>query len=154
MRIHTLTALLLSTAVFGMTTHATSTTVYKSVGKHGEVRYSQMQPKDTKNFQAFEIRSDGRTFDAGQLAQQTESTPNINPEAQRIADLEQQNKALKNQELANRCQSLRTNFANLTIGGRIFEINAQGEKVYLNDQEISSRRQRHQQMIDQYCKGI
>lgn len=154
MKIHTLTALLLSTTVFSMTTHATSTTVYKSVGKHGEVRYSQMQPQDTKNFQAFEMRSDGRTSDVGQLAQQTESTPDTNPEAKRIADLEQQNKTLKTQELANRCQSLRTNFANLTIGGRIFEINAQGEKVYLNDQEISSRRQRHQQMIDQYCQGI
>ncbi|MDO5050912.1 hypothetical protein [Moraxella equi] len=154
MKIHTLTALLFSTAVFGMTAHAASTTVYKSVGKHGEVRYSQMQPKDTQNFQILEMRSDGRTADAGQLAQQAESTPNLTPEAQRIADLEQQNKALQNQELANRCQSLRANFANLTIGGRIFETNAQGEKVYLNDQEVSSKRQQHQQMIDQYCKGI
>ncbi|STZ09255.1 Uncharacterised protein [Moraxella caprae] len=154
MKIHTLTALL-SIVAFGITANANTTKIYKSVGKHGEVRYSQMQPKDTQNFQILEMRSDGRTADAGQLAQQPATpAPAPTPEAQRIADLEQQNKALQNQELANRCQSLRANFANLTIGGRIFETNANGERVYLNDQEISSKRQQHQQLIDQYCQGV
>lgn len=152
MKFHILTSLLI-TATFSMTAHAATTTVYKSVGKHGEVRYSQMQPKDTTNFEVLEIRSDGRTNNAGQMAQLPE-TNSMTPEAQRIADLEKQNQALQNQELANRCQSLRANFANLTVGGRLFETNAQGERVYLNDQEISSRRQRHQQMLDQYCKGV
>lgn len=152
MKFHILTSLLIAT-VFSMTTHAATTTVYKSVGKHGEVRYSQMQPKDTTNFEVLEIRSDGRTNNAGQMAQLPETT-SMTPEAQRIADLEKQNQSLQNQELANRCQSIRSNFANLTVGGRLFETNAQGERVYLNDQEISSRRQRHQQMLDQYCKGV
>lgn len=152
MKFHTLTPLLLA-AFLGMTANAATTTLYKSVGKYGEVRYTQMQPKGTDNFQVLELRGDGRTTDAGQMSQLPETAP-ASPEAQRIADLEKQNKALQNQELANRCQSLRANFANLTIGGRIFETNAQGEKVYLNDQEISSRRQRHQQMIDQYCQGV
>lgn len=140
-------------AGIGMTAVAATTTVYQSIGKHGEVRYSQMQPDDTKNFQVLQMRSDGRTADAGAMAQQPEQAAAPTPEAQKIADLEKQNKDLQNQELASRCQSLRSNFANLSIGGRIYETNAQGEKVYLNDQEISSRRQRHEQMINQYCSG-
>lgn len=149
-------ATLLTSIAFGMSANAISTTVYKSTGKHGEVRYSQMQPKDTQNFQTLEMRSDGRTADAGRMAQSPSSDQNAppNPEAQENADLKKENEALKNQELASRCQSLRANFANLAIGGRIYETNAQGEKVYLNDQEISSRRQRHQEMISQYCNGV
>lgn len=144
---------LLVTGTLLTTAHANTTTVYKSVGKHGETRYSQMQPKDTQNFEVLQMRSDGRTADAGRMAQLPEqaATPPANPEADA---LKKENETLKNQELANRCQSLRSNFANLSIGGRIFETNAQGEKVYLNDQEISSRRQQHQQMINQYCSGV
>ncbi|MDO4450051.1 MAG: DUF4124 domain-containing protein [Moraxella sp.] len=153
MKFQTLTALVIATAA--MTAHAASTTVYKSVGKHGEVRYSQMQPKDTSNFQVLEMRSDGRTTDLGQMgAPAAEQAPTPSPEAQENANLKKENEALKQQELASRCQSLRSNLANLSIGGRIFETNAQGEKVYLNDQEISSRRQRHEQMISQYCSGV
>lgn len=151
MKISHLTALLL-TGTLLTTAHANTTTVYKSVGKHGETRYSQIQPKDTQNFEVLQMRSDGRTADAGRMAQLPEqaATP-ANPETEA---LKKENETLKNQELANRCQSLRANFANLSIGGRIFETNAQGEKVYLNDQEISSRRQQHQQMLNQYCSGV
>ncbi|MBE9578108.1 MULTISPECIES: hypothetical protein [Moraxella] len=153
MKLHTLTALLLSVVTFGITANA-NTTIYESIGKHGEVVYSQMQPKNTTNFKVHSMRNDGRVADAGQLSEQTQQQAAPSPEAQRIADLEQQNQALQNQELANRCQSLRANFANLTIGGRIFETNANGERVYLNDQEISSKRQQHQQLINQYCQGV
>lgn len=151
MKISHLTALLL-TGTLLTTAHANTTTVYKSVGKHGETRYSQIQPKDTQNFEVLQMRSDGRTADAGRMAQLPEQTATpANPETEA---LKKENETLKNQELANRCQSLRSNFANLSIGGRIFETNAQGEKVYLNDQEISSRRQQHQQMLNQYCSGV
>lgn len=151
MKISNLALLLLTSTVIAAA-HANTTTVYKSVGKHGETRYSQMQPKNTQNFEVLQMRSDGRTADAGRMAQLPEQpTPPANPEADA---LKKENEALKNQELTARCQSLRSNFANLSIGGRIYETNAQGEKVYLNDQEISSRRQQHQQMINQYCSGV
>lgn len=152
MKFYALTALLMAGTLFSA--HAATVTVYKSVGKHGEVRFTQMQPTDTKNFTVLQLRSDGRITDEGKATQTPAETANTNPDAQRAAELEKQLKEQQNQERARACQNLRTNLANLAIGGRVFETNAQGERVYLNDQEINSRRQRHQEMIDQHCQGV
>lgn len=161
MKLHTLTALLLSVATLGSYAHANSIDVYHIISQS---KYTQLPPKgmvcthinikDNKDCKIIPMRHDGRVADTGYIPEQTQQQAVPSPEAQRIAELEQQNQALQNQELANRCQSLRTNFANLTIGGRIYETNANGERVYLNDQEISSKRQQHQQLINQYCQGI
>lgn len=136
-------------------THANSatTTIYKSVGKNGEVRYTQLQPTNNTKFEVIEMRSDGRTANAGQMAQlPTEQTPAPISEAQRIAELEKQVKEQQAQEMTRHCQNLRSNLANLSTGGRIYETNASGERVYLNDQEISSKKQRTLDAINKHCK--
>ena len=46
--------------------------VYKSIGAHGEVKYSQHAPQNGKNIEVIEFRSDGRQSNAGQLAGKTE----------------------------------------------------------------------------------
>ena len=162
MKFHTLTVLLLSIATLGSYAHANSVDVYHIISQS---RYMQLPPKDMvcthvdikdgKDCKIISMRQDGRVADTGHIPEQAQQQQQMpSPETQRIAELEQQNQALQNQELASRCQSLRANFANLTFGGRIYETNANGERVYLNDQEISSRRQQHEQMINQYCQGL
>lgn len=141
-------------ALFSIANGAT-TTIYKSVGKKGEVLYSQIQPKGGK-YETLEMRSDGRTADAGQQAQIPDATAATAPsaaESQRIAELEKQVKEQQANEMARHCQNMRANLANLSTGGRVYETNAQGERVYLNDQEISSRRQRTLDAINQSCNG-
>lgn len=132
-----------------------STTVYKSVGKNGEVRFSQMQPNDTKNFEVIQIRSDGRQASAGQMAQIPDATaaPAPSAEAQRLAEMEKQLAEQKATALARDCQAMRANLANLSTGGRTYETNAQGERVYLNDQEVSARRQQTMDAINKNCNG-
>lgn len=126
-------------------------TVYKSIGAHGEVKYSQLPPKNAQNVEAIEFRSDGRVNTPG-----TQAAPPVDPataQQNQVNQLSRQVQELQERENAQRCQTLRNNLANLNIGGRIYEMDASGNRVYLNDQEINSRRTRIQQAISQYCSG-
>jgi len=128
--------------------------VYKSIGAYGEVKYSQHKPQDGKNVEMIEFRSDGRQNNAGQMAGKTNANQNNNTETaeeQRIAQLEARLKEQDAQENAQRCQSLRNNLTNLNVGGRIYEMDADGNREYLDGREIELKRERVQQAIDQYC---
>lgn len=134
------------------TSHALQ--VYKSIGAHGEVKYSQYQPQNGKNVELIEFRSDGRQTDAGKLAGKTDAnqnTPTQDPEEQRVAQLEARIKEQEANTNAQRCQSLRNNLTNLNVGGRIYEMDAKGKRQYLDSREIEVKRERVQQAISQYC---
>ena len=154
---------LVSKILFGLTTtgvlllsmnasHAIQ--VYKSVGAHGEVKYSQHAPQNGKNVEMIEFRSDGRQTDTGQMAGKTNTSPDNTPkdaEAQRVEQLEARIKEQDANANAQRCQSLRNNLTNLNVGGRIYEMDASGKREYLDSREIELKRERVQQAIGQYC---
>ena len=73
-------------------------------------------------------------------------------EQQRIAELETQNKLQQQQQDQERCKSLQNNLANLNVGGRVFEMDANGERKYLDSREIELRRDKVAQALKQYCK--
>ncbi len=128
--------------------------VYKSIGAHGEVKYSQHQPRDNKNFDLIEFRSDGRQNNAGQMAGRTQANqnePTQSAEDQRVAQLEARIKDQEAQANAQRCQSLRNNLTNLNVGGRIYEMDASGKRQYLDSREIELKSERVQKAISQYC---
>ena len=129
--------------------------VYKSIGAHGEVKYSQYAPQNGRNIQVIEFRSDGRQTNAGQLAGKTEANQSApqSAEEQRVAQLEARIKEQEAQANAERCQSLRNNLTNLNVGGRIYEMDANGKRPYLDGREIELKRERVQQAITQYCNG-
>jgi len=130
--------------------------VYKSIGTHGEVKYSQHAPQEGRNIEVIEFRSDGRQNNAGQLAGKTEANQNIptqSAEEQRVAQLEARIKDQEAQANAQRCQSLRNNLTNLNVGGRIYEMDSDGKREYLDGREIELKRERVQQAITQYCNG-
>lgn len=130
--------------------------VYKSIGAHGEVKYSQHAPQNARNLEVIEFRSDGRQNNTGQMAGKTDPNQNTgvqNPEDQRVAELEARIKDQEAQANAQRCQSLRNNLTNLNVGGRIYEMDANGKRQYLDGREIELKRERVQQAIGQYCKG-
>lgn len=130
--------------------------VYKSIGAYGEVKYSQHPPQNGKSIEVIEFRSDGRQNNAGQLAgktnnEQSNSAPDA--EQQRVAQLEARIQEQEAQANAQRCQSLRSNLTNLNVGGRIYEMDTNGERRYLDGREIELKRERVQQAINQYCTG-
>ena len=134
---------------------ANAVTIYKSIGEYGEVKYSQLPPQNATNVTVMELRSDGRTVDPGQMAGKTDANAPDAPSEleQRNAALEAQLKEKEEQELAQRCQNLRNNLTNLSVGGRIYEMDEQGNRKYLDSREIEQRRETVQQAIKQYCSG-
>ncbi|MGP5069088.1 DUF4124 domain-containing protein [Psychrobacter faecalis] len=138
-RVNTATKLLLSISTACMlmlpinASHAIQ--VYKSIGAHGEVKYSQHAPQ-----------SDGRQSNAGQLAGKTEANQAApqSAEEQRVAQLEARIKEQEAQANAQRCQSLRNNLTNLNVGGRIYEMDTNGKRQYLDGREIELKRERVQ----------
>lgn len=147
--------LLTAALLLGTTSASQAVQVYKSVGAYGEVKYSQYPPQNSKNYEVIEFRSDGRQNDSGQMAGKTNSNQTVapDPEAQRIAELEARIKEQDANANAQRCQSLRNNLTNLNVGGRIYEMDDNGNRRYLDGREIELKRERVQQAINQYCTG-
>jgi len=157
-KINNAAKLLISTACMLMMSMNASQAiqVYKSIGAHGEVKYSQHAPQNGKNVELIEFRSDGRQNNAGQMAGKTEANQGSNTqsaEEQRVAQLEARIKEQDAQANAQRCQSLRNNLTNLNVGGRIYEMDANGKRQYLDGREIELKRERVQQAITQYCNN-
>lgn len=157
-KIYTAAKLLMSTACMLMLSMNASQAiqVYKSIGAHGEVKYSQHAPQVGKNIELIEFRSDGRQNNAGQMAGKTDPSQSSNAqtaEEQRVAALEARIKEQEAQANAQRCQSLRNNLTNLNVGGRIYEMDTNGKRQYLDGREIELKRERVQQAITQYCSS-
>lgn len=134
----------------GTTALASTYTVYQSVGANGEIRYTQTAPKDAKNVEIIQLRSDGRQNTPGEMAPPPVNS-NETTQSNQAAELERRLKEMEERDTAQRCRSLRNNLANFKIGGKIYEMDAQGNRTYLNSQEIEARRDRTQQMISQFC---
>lgn len=130
-------------------------TYYKSVGSHGEIKYTQFPPAKGK-FEMIELRSDGRRVDTGQMANNADQNAQGNaPTAQDQEKQAMQKRIdeLEKQDNIRRCQSLRNNLANLNSGGRIYEQGENGSKQFLDDKAIEQRRSKIQQALNQYCSG-
>lgn len=163
MKLINLTTLVLIGALLVTTAHARTTNVYhiKSQSKFMQtnpkgVLCTPIEVQDNNDCKIMPMRDDGRMSDAGQMATLPERTTTAPvPASSAEQRAEEAEKALKEQQakiLAERCQTMRTNLAAYGAGGRIYETNANGERVYLNDQEISSKRQRTIDAIEKECK--
>lgn len=150
---HTLCLSLAGFSFFALNAQANTINVCKTTGSHGEVKYSQVVSGElgtTCTGELIGFRSDGRQNTPGEMA-----APSIDPaqaaEQSRAAQLEQQIKEMEARETAQRCQTLRNSLANLNMGGRVYEMDADNNRTYLNAQEIDTRRKRTQQTIAQFC---
>lgn len=141
------------TLMAGFGTHAVANTytVYKSTGADGVVKYSQSAPKDSRNVEVLQLRSDGRQNTPGDFAPPPVNS-NETSQSNQAAELERRLKEMDERENAQRCRNLRNNLANLNIGGKLYEMDDKGNRTYLNSQEINVRRETAQRMIEQYCQ--
>lgn len=150
-------ALLGACAIVSATSHANTVNVCVTKGAKGETKYSQVitavDPNSMCSGEVIGFRADGRQNTPGEMA----AAP-IDPNAAgntadqtRAAQLEQQIKEMEARENAQRCQTLKNSLANLNMGGRVYEVDANGNRNYLNAQEVETRRTRTQQTIAQFC---
>lgn len=128
-------------------------TYYKSVGPHGEVRYSQLRPRNTSDFEMVTMRSDGRVDDEGKLSGQTNNGAVPAPKSpveQQLQVMEERIKRQEQESQTRQCQNLRRNLTQLNIPGPVYEM-VDGKKVYLNESQIGQKRETIKQALSQYC---
>lgn len=161
----TITASLLltcSTAIAGK--------VYKWVDKNGKTHFSQTPPHA-------EVREYDVRFAAVKPAplkeqdhaakpkddKKAESEKKERPKTpqERLAEIEKaraeqakvaMEKAKVRDERIKKCQKAQANMRNVTQGGRIYEVQKNGEREYWDDQKRNDRKEEAQKMIDKYCE--
>ncbi len=134
-------------------------TIYKSIGKYGEVKYSQFSPETHTKAEVIQMRSDGRPSQPGLFAPATtdpngvnlnlasniptRNNPNNTPTTSKPSD--------PNSATPSQCQKLRDNLSNLQAGGKIYESKADAVRRYLNPVEVAVKIESTQKLLAQYC---
>lgn len=155
-------SMLATVFLLGATAGEAGVKIYKWTEANGTPHYSQNPPTNgvnLKKVQEIELRDGGRVASAGQMAGKTSADPttaadaNMTPEQKRIKELEAQNKAQADQQNKERCKSLQNNLQNLNAGGRVYEMDNNGERKYLDNREMELRKQKVAEAVQQYCQS-
>lgn len=137
----------------------------KWVDENGKVHYSDQPPP--ANVKAKTLRSTPDTppfLTSASGGAASSAPPAVKTIAEREAELKKEQKAkkdaadmaaqeqaLKEEKKAN-CKASRQNLRTLQEGMRIVEINANGERSYISDEQRQQRIATAQQDISSYCK--
>lgn len=136
--------------------------IYKWRDAKGVMNYSDTPPpadkQTTQQIKATKVtndypltRSDAyqETAAAGKRSQ--EDRPAMEP-APSVSDaLQAQARAMEARVKAQNCAAARSNYRNYTVGGRMQNVNENGEREYLTDEQIREGQMRAQQDIDENC---
>lgn len=138
------------------------TTIYKSIGKFGEIKYSQFAPETNIKVEVIQMRSDGRPSQPGLLAP-VATEPNrvsSNPGSDSTSNSPINNTAnnatatkpsAPNTATPSQCQKLKNNLSNLQAGGEIYESKSDGVRHYLDPSQVAVKIESTQKLLAQYC---
>ncbi|MGD8938092.1 MAG: DUF4124 domain-containing protein [Gammaproteobacteria bacterium] len=129
--------------------------IYKWVDKEGNVHYSQ-DPQHLSD-QPMNIKVPKSSSSQETASSKEESPTAAEPQTGDAGQTEEQ-KALeeaaarKQQEAGKKnCQTAMKRFATITAGGRIYEVDEQGERVYWDDNTRQAKLAEAQQDVDKWC---
>lgn len=127
--------------------------VYKWIDANGKVHFSQTPPD--KSAEKVEIRDDRLEVD------EENNHSGIEKEKEYLEYLKQErldraeNKAKENQKkekLEERCKKKLANYQDLNAGGRYYELDAQGERIFLSNDQFDKTKKELKKFLDNYCK--
>ncbi len=127
--------------------------LYKWTSPNGEVHYSDQPPPKQKELEVTKLRSSSRPAPPPAVIDNATEKQQIQAEQQQQAAAE--HKAIEEERArinAQNCETAQQNYRNLQSGSRIMEVNAQGERTYLDEQQIQQKLQQAQQSINKYCQ--
>ncbi len=147
----------------GLLTHAE---IYKWRDEKGVMNYSDVPPPVTQSGQQ-KIRGHGTAtapstlpsdvplsradaYPSKEMAAADKKTApaaapaNTTPEAEAL-------KLMQAREKAQNCAAARSNYRNYAVGGRMQNVDENGQKTYMTDEQIKDGLARAQQEIDEYC---
>ena len=127
--------------------------MYKTVDPQGHVTYSDHPLSPSSQRVSIEVK-EGNAEEAARLTRQqaamdAESALQMK-QAWQEAD-EQAKKAAQLAQQQQRCNAARSRYAMFAAGGRIFKVDAQGNRVYYSDEEIEQQRALTKAAMDSAC---
>jgi hypothetical protein len=127
--------------------------LYKYVDKNGKTVYSDQPPADVDSKQVNVPAGRGAAPAAAPktAVERDKELDKGRKEARDKAD-KQAKAAEKDTQAEQRCAAARERHAALAEGGRIYKTNDKGERVFMDDAEIESSREKARRDMDEACK--
>jgi hypothetical protein len=144
-----------------MTVPLASAKVYKWVDKDGNVHFTEQPPPE--EVKAEEVDTSGSALRESQRQDAIRIEQQRNQAGDNQQMREDETSALRKQALEAEqdkhfqeqrkaaCHSAKTNLQMLQSGGRIFELDEDGKRVYIKDSERKSRLVHFQGKVKEYC---
>jgi hypothetical protein len=123
--------------------------IYKWVDEHGVVHYSQDPHGQTSQEMKLKIpkTSTGNKESSAETAKKSEDSPS---DAQKNAEKQAAAKDEKEVRQKN-CQIAMKRLATITAGGRLYEVNEKGERIYWDDATRKAKQEEAQKNVDEWC---
>jgi len=134
--------------------------IYKWKDKNGVTRYSDTPPTGNANVDKIGKASTGKPKPPPPKPTKAEQQKieAAEDEAARLrarnAEIEKRNKAEKAAQAkikAENCRAAKSDYATFAQGGRIYEMDENGERNYFDSASMDARKAQAQQQINEYC---
>lgn len=152
-----LTCSLMACLIFTFSTAVVAGKVYKWTDAAGNTIYSQTPPPSQKNVEEMDVKApkpstppaESKPASSASSAPAGKQQPG-NKEAEGDTNKEQE---AKNEEIRKEnCKNANTRMRTISAGGRIYEVNEKGERVYWDDSTIKSKLEEAQKAVEEWCK--
>lgn len=153
MRIST-TALLLAFA-FGLANPVAASEIYKWTDQDGNVHYEDRPTEGAIRLTALESRptDNARVQQSTQARRERQAMEDEAAEALAAQGPSREEVRAAAEKRAGQCQSSRNRLETMITSRRLYHEDEQGERVYLNEDEMRSARERVQSQVEEYCSG-
>ncbi|MBF4990720.1 DUF4124 domain-containing protein [Methylophilus sp. QUAN] len=137
-----------------------SAEIYKWRDEKGVMNYSDVPPQaganSTQKIKAATVPNDVPLTRSDAYQREEAASANKKPVENREPAPSAEAEALKAMQerlKAQNCAAARSNYRNYAVGGRMQNVNENGQKEYLTDDQIREGMARAQQEIDENCLG-
>jgi len=134
---------------------AATAQLYKYVDKDGRTVYSDQPPPNAASKQVNVQTGPAAAPAAGNAKSAVERDKDLEKSRKEAREKqEKQAKATqKDQEAEQRCTQARSAYQAYAEGGRLYKYTDKGERVFMDDAEIESARERSRKDMDEACKS-
>ena len=130
--------------------------VYKWTDAAGNTVYSQTPPPSKNDVEEMNVKPSKPSTPPATPKSNTGSTsPGDKPQAEDKAadDTAKNEQEAKNEEIRKEnCKRASTQLRTISDGGRIYEVNEQGERVYWDDETRKAKMEAAQKSVEEWCK--
>jgi len=160
--------LLLALIIFSSLSLVSQAEIYKWKDKDGTVRYTDTPPPSNIKQETMSgkkvVQPTGKEplapVASGQAEPSKAAQENANKEdaaaktRQKNAEIEKKNKQEKEAQAklkAENCKAAKANFETYNQGGRVYKMNENGEREYMDDKDLQAGKEQAQKDINQNC---